>query len=72
MRSAPHTERGAAAACFLMIMGKHHITRSDIEQNIAAFTERLRHEGDVEKRHILNELLVQEQEKLRAFDDGAA
>jgi len=44
------------------------MTRSDIEQNIAVFSAQLQKETDIEKRHILNELLSQELEKLRAFD----
>lgn len=46
------------------------MTRSDIEQNIAAFAKRLENETDHEKRHILNELLAHEQEKLSRFDRG--
>lgn len=49
-------------------MEKRPAARSDIEQNIAVFSAQLRRESDVEKRHILNELLAQEQERLHALD----
>ncbi len=51
-------------------MTEKHLSRSDVMGNIAAFAEHLKKEPDIEKRHILNELLQHEQEKLHQLGQG--